>query len=153
VLSLFLARIHPSSSTRAKLSVHMRSQKPQPKKISLAAMEAFESVLTARGITVDGQRWRDELTGSGEPLITQFGKYWQDTLSQEPAITPEVAGQLMASLPPLLEQYPAQADDEGKVVKDSAVFIEDPKAFRASLKVVDPPLPLIEWGDLPKSKI
>ncbi|KAH9950188.1 insulin-degrading enzyme [Amylocystis lapponica] len=151
VTSLFLSRIHPSSPSRAKLSVHLRSQKPQPQKISNPAMEAFESLLTARGITVDGQRWRSELTGNGEPLISQFGKYWQDTLAGEPAVTPEVGKAIMASLPALLEQYPAHTESEGKV-KDGVAFIEDPKAFRASLKAAAPPKPLVDWGDLPTSK-
>ncbi|KAH9950182.1 insulin-degrading enzyme [Amylocystis lapponica] len=150
VISMFLSRIHPSSSSRAKLSVHLRSQKPPAQKISNSAMEAFESLVTARGITVDGQRWRSELTGNGEPLVSHFERYWQATLAGEPAVTPEVGKEIMASLPALLEQHPAPTESKGKI-KDGVVFIEDPKAFRASLKVSALPKPLVDWGDLPTS--
>ncbi|KZT02312.1 insulin-degrading enzyme [Laetiporus sulphureus 93-53] len=152
VISLFMSRIHQSSSSRAKMSVHLRSQKPRPKKIGLVAMEAFENTLIERGIKVNGQKWREELTGDGEPLLSQFTKYWQGTLPvQNPSLTPEASEQIMACVPGLLEQYPADSDYEGKI-KDGVHFIEDPKAFKASLRRADPPRPLVQWDDLPMSK-
>lgn len=152
IISLFMSRIHQSSSSRAKMSVHLRSQKPRPKKIGLVAMEAFENTLIEQGIKVNGQKWREELTGDGEPLLSQFTKYWEDTLPvQDPSLTPETLEQIMGCVPALLEQYPADGDYEGKI-KDGVHFIEDPKAFKASLRRADPPRPLVQWDDLPMSK-
>ncbi|TFY62947.1 hypothetical protein EVJ58_g3532 [Rhodofomes roseus] len=152
VIAMFMSRVHPSSSTRAKIAVHLHSQKPRPKKIGLAAMEAFEALLVDKGIAVDAQKWREELTGEGEPLLTQFGKYWQETLSSlSPSISPEVAQELMAALPGIMEKNPADADYEG-TVKEGVRFVEDPKAFKTSLRRADPPRPLVNWDDLPQSK-
>ncbi|KAH9928156.1 Metalloenzyme, LuxS/M16 peptidase-like protein [Fomitopsis serialis] len=152
VIALFMDRVHPSSSARAKVSVHLHSQKPRPKKISLGAMEAFEALLLDRGIAIDTQRWREELTGEGEPLLAQFGKYWQDTLSSlSPLVSPEIAQELMAALPAIMENNPADADYEG-TLKDGVNFVDDPKAFKASLRRADPPRPLVNWDDLPQSR-
>ena len=152
VIALFMSRVHPSSRTRAKISTHLHSQKPRPKKIGLAAMEAFEALLVDKGIAVDTEKWREELAGEGEPLLTQFGKYWQDTLSsQAHPVSPEVAQELMAALPAIMEKNPAEADYEG-TIKEGVRFIEDPKAFKASLKRADPPRPLVHWDDLPQAK-
>lgn len=150
VNTLFLTRIHQSSPTRAKISVHLLSQKVKPKKISLAAMEAFESTALEQGFLVDGEKWREELTGDGEPLLAQFVKYWLDTLSRDtPAL--EKVPQILAALPGLMEKFPAEGDYQGKL-KEGVTFIEDAQAFKASLRVSDPPSPLVEWGDLPRSK-
>lgn len=152
VIALFMSRVHPSSRTRAKVSTHLHSQKPRPKKIGLAAMEAFESLLVDKGIPVDTQKWREELNGEGEPLLTQFGKYWQGSLSSQlPPVSSEVAQELMAALPAIMEKNPAEADYEG-TIKEGVRFIEDPQAFKASLKRADPPRPLVNWDDLPQAK-
>lgn len=152
VLALFMSRVHPSSRTRAKISTHLHSQKPRPKKIGLAAMEAFEALLLDKDITVDTQKWREELAGEGEPLLTQFGKYWQETMSsRSPPVSSEVAQELMAALPAIMDKNPAEADYEG-TIKDGVRFIEDPEAFKASLKRADPPRPLVHWDDLPQAK-
>ena len=141
VLALFLSHVHPSSTTRSKLSVHSRSQQPRPKHVSIAAAEAFERLVQEAGIAVDGISWREDFAADAEPLASDFTKHWEG----------EAVEKLLVALPELLEMHPARADSEG-ALRDGVIHIEDPKAFRASLKVSEPPKPLVEWGDLPTSR-
>ena len=46
MLSLFLTRVHPSSPSRSKLSVHMISQKTRPKRVSVEATTSFEAAVS-----------------------------------------------------------------------------------------------------------
>ncbi|KAI0672916.1 insulin-degrading enzyme [Trametes maxima] len=152
ILALFRKHADPSSSARSKLSVHIKSQKPRPAKISVAAMEAFAQKVAGRGYSVDEQAWKDALTADGDAPLDKFANYWRDTLlAQASIVPPQVAQELTTEVPPLLAQYPA-ADDGQEVVNDGATIVEDAKAFRASLEVSARPQPLVEWGDLPTSK-
>ncbi|CDO73578.1 hypothetical protein BN946_scf185014.g48 [Trametes cinnabarina] len=152
ILALFRSHAEPSSDVRAKLSIHVKSQKPRPAKISVAAMEAFAKKVAESGYTVNEQAWRDALTADGDAPLDKFANYWRDTLvAQAATVPPQVAQALTTEVPALLAQYPA-ADDGREMVVDGATIIEDSKTFRASLGVSEPPRPLVEWGDLPISK-
>lgn len=154
VLALFRSAIDPSSTERAKISVHLKSQKPRPAKISVAAMEAFAQKVAEKGYSVDEQAWRDALAADGDAALDKFGNYWRDTLlAQAASVPPTVAQSLTAEVPGLLKQFPSADQGKDDVAADErAVFIQDPKAFRASLAVSERPRPLVEWGDLPTSK-
>ncbi|KAI8989729.1 insulin-degrading enzyme [Trametes punicea] len=152
ILTLFRSHVDPSSTARSKLSVHVQSQKPRPAKISVAAMEAFAKKVADRGYTVDERGWRDALTADGDAPLNKFADYWRDALLAQAAIVPaQIAQALTTEVPALLEQYPA-ADDGKVVVNEGATFVQDPKAFRASLEASERPHPLVEWGDLPTSR-
>lgn len=134
--------------------MHLKSQKPRPSKISVAAMEAFAQKVAEKGYAVDEQAWRDALAADGDATLDEFGKYWQDALmAQAATVPPQVAQGLTAEVPVLLKQYPAAGDGaEAVKVSERAVLVEDAKAFRASLAVNERPRPMEEWGDLPTSK-
>ncbi|KAI0362448.1 insulin-degrading enzyme [Trametes cingulata] len=152
VLAVFRSHAEPSSSARSKLSVHVKSQKPRPAKISLPAMEAFAKKVAEKGYSVDEQAWRDALASDGDAPLDKFANYWRDTLlAQAAAVPPQVAQDLTTEVPGLLKQYPA-ADDGEEIVNAGATFVQDPKAFRASLPASEQPHPLVEWGDLPTSR-
>ncbi|KAI9069108.1 insulin-degrading enzyme [Trametes sanguinea] len=152
ILALFRSHAEPSSNARAKLSIHVNSQKPRPAKISVAAMEAFAKKVAERGYTVNEQAWRDALTSDGDAPLDKFANYWRDTLlAQAATVPPQVAQALTTEVPAMLDQYPA-ADDGKEIVVEGATFVEDSKAFRASLEASEPPRPLVEWGDLPTSR-
>ncbi|KAI0748561.1 Metalloenzyme, LuxS/M16 peptidase-like protein [Daedaleopsis nitida] len=153
VLAVYRSHVDPSSSERAKLSVHFKSQKPRPANISVAAMEAFAQKVAEKGYAVDEQAWRDALAAEGDAALDKFGKYWRDALlAQAATVPPQVAQSLTAEVPALLKQYPAADEKEDVVVDERTVFIQDPKAFRASLPVNERPRPMVEWGDLPTSR-
>ncbi|KAJ8483108.1 hypothetical protein ONZ51_g4915 [Trametes cubensis] len=152
ILALFRSRAGPSSTSRAKLSIHVKSQKPRPAKISVAAMEAFAKKVAEHGYAVDEQAWKANLAAEGDAPLEKFANYWRDTLlAQASTVSPQVAQELTKEVPALLEQYPA-SDDGKDVVIEGATFVQEPKAFRASLEPSERPRALVDWNDLPTSK-
>jgi insulysin len=137
IISLFLSRVHPSSSTRSKLSVHLRSQKPPPPRMSAAAVEAFEALLKRPELA---GRWKEELAGDETPIVDDFRKYWE---SQD--IEPEI----LAAIPDLVVKYPMERQ---AARMEGVTYIEDVEAFKKSLEISEESRPLVEWGDLPMSK-
>ncbi|KAI0310642.1 Metalloenzyme, LuxS/M16 peptidase-like protein [Amylostereum chailletii] len=148
VLSLFMSKVHPSSTIRSKLSIHLVSQKPRPGHVSVAAAEAFAKVVKDAGVVIDDAKWKEELIGEGEPSVPDFAKFWQTALAGGSS---DLAAKLVAAMPEIMKQYPAEKDAEGELAKN-AVHIQDVQAFRKSLKVSEPPRPLVEWNDLPTSR-
>ncbi|KAF8965197.1 Metalloenzyme, LuxS/M16 peptidase-like protein [Flammula alnicola] len=141
VLQLFLSRVHPSSRTRSKLSVHMISQKPHPKKVSPAAAEAFEALVHEALPEVHEKAWRTAIDND-KPTLVEFGQYWMKNL------TGEDAKKLLIQLPGLVDKYPVEGEVEDRKRSD-VTYIEDKKAFKDSLRVSIDPGPMVEWNDLP----
>ena len=144
VLSLFLSRVHPSSKTRSKLSVHAQSQKPRPKHISRAAADAFAQVVQENEIQVEEAGWSSSLFADGEPTEAQFSAYWKNALVDAPEGTSD---RIFAALPHQLEHFPAEKDAQGSLTED-VVHIDDIQAFKKSLKVSKYPKPLVAWDDM-----
>ncbi|KAG6833674.1 hypothetical protein H0H87_002870 [Tephrocybe sp. NHM501043] len=146
LLQLFLTHVHPSSATRSKLSVHMISQKPRPKKVSVAASQAFDALLRQAGIEVGSEAWKKSLGGDGTPLATDFANYWKQVFE-----TQGNAVKLLDAIPELVEKYPVPG--EGKDIPRSDVsYIKDLNAFKAGLTPSVNPGPMVQWGDLPVSR-
>ncbi|TFY75845.1 hypothetical protein EWM64_g8167, partial [Hericium alpestre] len=124
VISLFSEYLDPSSSKRAKLSVHLRSQKPRPKHVSEAAMNAFVAHLAEAGVPVDDVKWREEL--EGEPAVSDFTKYWTGVLAERAA---ENVNELLDAVDGLVQRFPATLDAEGTLRAD-VKLVEDLKAFK-----------------------
>jgi insulysin len=148
VLSLFLTRVHPSSKSRSKLSIHVQSQKPQPKHVSRAATEAFTQIAHEHGIQIEDIDWSASLYAGGEPSEPQFSTFWRKALAEVPD---EVSDKIFAALPYLMERFPAAKDAQGSL-KGDVVHIKDLQEFRKSLKVSEAPEPLVDWNDLPTSR-
>lgn len=150
LIALFKRRVHHSSPERAKVAVHLKAQKPRPKRMSEAAASAFAHSVEQTGVLVDHAKWREELFGHGEPLQTEVAAYWQRTLGD--SLSAESAKELLDTLPKHAEAVPSTSEYEGKLREGTAV-VEDPKAYRSQSRLTDPPKPVIEWGDLPHSKL
>jgi len=147
VLELFLSRVHPAGVKRSKLSIQLQSRKPRPPRISAAAATAFEALVGAANIFVNGAGWKEDLTDEN-PLVSDFVKHWQDALS---GVDDQGKLTLMKRIPELMVLYPV--DDEVRDAKTAGVtFVEDVKDFKASLQVTELPKPLVAWGDLPLAK-
>ena len=144
VLSLFLTSVHPSSSQRAKLSVHCVSHKPRPKILSSMALLEVDAALEKHGITLPID-WMDKLPEA-------------DTVSgtlqalKEIINDPAAAVVVEKELASLAEKYPDDNDRHG-ILPTGYVTIDDPKKFRDSLQVAEGAIPLVDWGDLPVSRI
>ncbi|KAF9566323.1 insulin-degrading enzyme [Agrocybe pediades] len=141
VLDLFLTKVHPSSATRSKLSVHMVSQKAPPKVVSASAAEAFESLVHQSFPDVDVKAWRTSLDNT-TPTIVDFGKYWL------PILNSEEGKKLLTQLPALVDKYPIEGATEDQP-KPGVTYIEDRKAFKEGLTPSVDPGPMVEWNDLP----
>ncbi|RDB21223.1 hypothetical protein Hypma_011756 [Hypsizygus marmoreus] len=146
VLKLFLSHVHPSSASRSKLSVHMYSQKPRPKKVSAAASEAFEALLRVAQADVEEMHWKESLGGDGTPLATDFANYWKQVIGSQSA-----AVKLLDAIPELVEKYPVAGEGKDPVRSD-VTYIKDLKEFRGSLRSSVDPGPMVQWGDLPVSR-
>ncbi|KAJ7085711.1 Metalloenzyme, LuxS/M16 peptidase-like protein [Mycena belliarum] len=148
VLQMFLADVHPASKTRAKLSVHMRSQKPRQPRVSAAAAEAFAELVRAKtlldGVTEDV--WADAPGGDDPPSLLDFGKYWQGVLGSK------AGGQeLLGLIPGLVAKHPVPGEGED-VPRVGVTYISDVDAFKKGLVASVDPGPMVQWGDLPVSK-
>lgn len=144
VLSLFMTHVHPDSKTRTKLSIHMVSQNIRPKKVSIAASQAFEALVHEAFPDIDEKAWKTSVESDSLSLV-DFGHYWLKVLNTDDG------RKLLGQLPLLVDKYPV--DGEGEDQKRSDVtYIEDPKAFKAGLTVSVDPGPLVEWNDLPISR-
>ncbi|KAI0784388.1 insulin-degrading enzyme [Abortiporus biennis] len=148
VSTMFLTLVHPSSSTRAKLSVHLKSQKPRGKTMSKDAIKAFAEAVAQKGLPVDSQQF----TGDKEPTVDQVLAFCKQAFAAAgPSIPQAIVDELLAKVTTLADQFPAESDYEGKL-KEGAVVIEDTKDVKATLRQTQPSRPLIEWGDLPISR-
>lgn len=150
VVALFRERVHSKSPKRAKLSVHMQSQKPRPPRISATAVEAFEALVREADIPVDLATTKGEFD-QASPVVADFMKHWNDVLTED-VVSADVARDLLGRLPALMEQYPVRNEN---VYTGSAdvTHIEDIGAFKATLDVSPPPRPLVDWSDLPNAKL
>jgi len=145
VLSLFMTHVHPSSKTRAKLSMHMVSQKIRTKKVSLAASQAFETLVHEAFPDVDEKAWKESVESDTLNLV-EFGHYWLKILDSDEG------RKCLAQLPVLVDKYPVDGEGEDRRRSD-ITYIEDPKAFKAGLTVSVDPGPFVQWNDLPVSRL
>jgi len=143
VLDLFLSRVHPSSSRRSKLSVHLKSRKPRPPRISVAAAEAFADLVKPAKPTVDADGWRDAL---GETMTAaDFAKYWAGILGDD-------GKTLLEKIPALMVQHPVIESSVQETLEGQPTYIEDIQAYKSALPISEEPAPLVEWNDLPIAK-
>ena len=148
VYALFMTKAHPSSKTRSKLSVHLQSQK-KLEHVSLAAASTFAGALKQAEIPVDDEKWKQSLFADGEPTVPDFGKYWKAEISAD---TSKATLKLLNTLQDILKQHPTDKDAESRL-PEVASLIDDPMVFKKSLNVSSHPYPVVEWNDLPVSRI
>ncbi|KAG9318652.1 Metalloenzyme, LuxS/M16 peptidase-like protein [Chiua virens] len=145
VVDLFRERVHPRAKKRAKLSIHLQSQKPRAVQVSAEASKAFKNLLEeARAIDVAAARVEfDEVT----PTVTEFINAWQEALAEHGVSSADIRG-LVEQIPRLTEQHPVPGEDADGLPA-GATRIEDLTIFKAALQISDPPRPLVDWNDLP----
>lgn len=150
VLDLFLERAHPQAKKRAKLSIHLQSQKPRAPRVGTEAMKAFETRLQEANVIVDVAATREELQ-EANPTAIDFVNTWREVLTED-KVPNAAARDLIEQIPALIEQYPVSGGDPDELPL-GVTRIEELKAFKATLQVSDPPQPLVEWNDLPTPKL
>lgn len=120
----------------------MLSQRPRPPRVSLAAAEAFVSLVRKANIEVDEAGWRAAF-GQEPPPVQAFGEYWLKMIGDR-----QEKDELLKAVPGLLQQYPAEQESPRSGVE----YIQDAKAFRDKLQVSKDPGPMVQWGDLPVAR-
>jgi insulysin len=146
VLQFFMSRVHPKSSSRAKFSIHLVSQKEKPVRLSSEAVDAFIASVRDAGIDINEATWKEALGNESTPLMDDFVKYWNPILESV-----EQRNALLSQLPIWIEKYPIPG--EGKDPRLPGVtYIEDLRSFRSGLEPSVDPSPLVQWGDLPVSR-
>ncbi|TCD63541.1 Insulinase (Peptidase M16) [Steccherinum ochraceum] len=152
ILDFFMKYIHPSSPTRAKISVHMKSGKPRPKKVDAAALPVMAELASSRGVTNIPEAWTEELTADGEALLDPVVAFWKDLLAKDGSgVSSDAAPALLADISAVADKYPAASQREG-AIPESVTVLTDMEVLRARLLPSSPPKPTVEWGDLPTSK-
>ncbi|KAF8623490.1 hypothetical protein AX15_006273 [Amanita polypyramis BW_CC] len=146
VLSLYLSHVHPSSATRAKLSVHMHSQNP-PKRISTEAAQAFSVLVHEAGHEISEADWKEVMGNDGAASPEEFIRHWSGLLGGM-----DKSKYLFTALPGLVQKYPVEGEGQD-IVHPNAHYIQDVKTFKSSLPVSLDPGPLVQWGDLPISRL
>ncbi|KAJ7217182.1 Metalloenzyme, LuxS/M16 peptidase-like protein [Mycena pura] len=147
VLRMFLSDVHPASKTRAKLSVHMKSQKPRQPRVSSAAADAFEELVRERGPPGIWESTRkDAPSGEECPQLSDFVKHWTGVLKDM-----DGGQDLLRLIPQLVAKYPVPGEGED-VPRPGVTYITDIEEFKKALAVSVDPGPMVQWGDLPISK-
>ena len=145
----------PSSPTRAKLSVHLRPQRTAPRRFSISASQAYHVLLKSHGVTIDDGKY-EELSASEPPIQAVKAFFSQLLLTSHGeahgiTVDPSVGKMLVDAVEELGTKYPAVGEEE-VVLRHDIAFIEDHKAFKASLRSSGPATPVEEFPDLPLSK-
>lgn len=152
ILNLFTTKVHSSAPTRAKLSIHLRSQKKPVQKLSSAALAALQQRLGEAGVSAETLASAAEFNGDTEPTVPAAAKFLTELFSRLPNISKETTENIVKAIPELAEAHKPESAYEG-TLKEEVVLITDPKAFKASLTVAPDPTPVVQWGDLPASKL
>lgn len=153
VLAMFAKYIDPASSTRSKLSVHVRSQRPAPRKFSLPAAQAFLVLLKTHHVPIDEDNYL--ALSASEPPVAAVKAHWTDVLvnGKDPGVRVDsaVASTLLEELDVLGAKYPAVGDGVLELASN-VVYIKDGKEFRQGLKLTGPAKAVEEFHDLPLSR-
>ncbi|KAJ7580245.1 Metalloenzyme, LuxS/M16 peptidase-like protein [Mycena floridula] len=136
VLALFMASVHPSSTTRSKLSVHAISQKPPLIRVSSEAAIAFEALVKETNPEIDVDTWKASV--GDEPTIELLRQSWSKLLDGK-----DQKEKLMQAFSDLVEKHPFEVEKPSLKTE----FIQDIKAFQENLALSEEVLP-VNWEDI-----
>ena len=144
VLNLFMAKVHPSSKTRSKLSVHMKSKKPRLPRVSEEASRVFTALVREKMPDLDENAWKD--LGEGVHTLADFQSHWAQALEGRDV------SELMAAFPAIMEKHPVEGEGVDKK-REGVEYIDDLAAFRKTLQPAPLVGALVEWGDMPAPRL
>lgn len=149
VLAMFKEFIDPISTTRSKLSVHMRPQKTPAIKLSSQAAQSFLASLRNASVIVDEDEYNSLC--ADEPPAATVRSHWENTFREQQN---KEAASLLAEFDTHVRTHPAVG--QGSIeLSPSAVFITDGAAFKDTLALSGPAKPVkpVENFELPPSKL
>lgn len=140
-----MSYIHPSSPTRAKVSIHLQSRKPRPQKFNVEALLAMEKLALLRGVPSVPPGWNEQLETEGEAVLDVVVAFWKGLLAKEDSgVSAEVAEVLLKEIVDVAGQFPATSPYEGTVPAEAVIFTEA-RALKETLRVTSPAKPAVEW--------
>lgn len=148
VVSMMRTAIHPSSTARSKLVVHLKSQ-ATAEPFSDAALDAYLAFLAEQGVEIPAEA---RAAVREQAHSTQAMKeFVQLSFAEEqmPATLDQAAA--LAKVDELAQKHPAQggADAVSAPPQDALPVqqITDPQAFKASLRTSDEAAPVLPWSE------
>jgi insulysin len=145
VMKLFMERIHPSSPTRSKLSIHLRSQAIPSPKFSVAASKELLSALQRRGIKVDVDNFHKLL--AAEPRLADVQAFWSSHFKTLSYLSQKHALELLLLMETLTRTHPSEAESDSGVVPPGAQYIHDVSSFKAGLEIAKAASPVEIYDD------
>ena len=129
VLTLFKQHLDPASTSRQKVSVHIRPQQAPALKLSASAAQAFVVELRDAGYEIDDEEYNAHC--SEDPTVASVKEHFDGPLRDRIGAK---ADELFKKLDELVQTYPAVG--QGAVEIDPrAVVLDDGLAFRDGLKL------------------
>jgi insulysin len=151
IMKLFMERIHPSSKTRSKLSIHLRSQASPSPKFSVAASRELLPALQSRGIEVKVDDYHK--LSAAEPSLANIQAFWSSHFKTLSHLSQEHAKELLLMMETLTRTHPSEAESDSGVVPPGAQYIRDVASFKAGLTVSKAASPVEIYNDLATSKL
>lgn len=123
----------------------MVSRKPRPKRVSEAALRAFEEKARSLGIDTNELNWRQAFP-DGLPTVPEFTQFWTEGLAGQ-----DCSANLLGELTRLVADHPSEGEDTNPILPH-ATYISDALVFKQGLSVSVDPGAMVQWGDLPMPK-
>ncbi len=157
VMDLFMKYIHPNSTTRSKLSVHLNSTASPALRFSTKAVDALEQAVNAQGLPVPKEAF--DTLRTQQPAIESVKDMASEAMAQSPTPLPaEAVKQMLGLVDSLAAQFPftddsapAAAAELAKV--ESAIKpqeVTDATTFKAQLNPSKAAVPVKSFEELAK---
>ncbi len=142
VIHLFNKYIHPSSSTRSKISIHLQSQYTGVKFDANQAMPLVQSFIT-KGVPVSQESLQQLMATS--PSLEVVQGFARQALEAAEGLSETDRKELEGGVAALGNAQVANGDEQAVVLRDGNVIITDIESLKASLrpsKAAQPVIPL-----------
>lgn len=131
VIDLFMTYLHPSSSTRKKLSVHLGSQYQGVKFDPQRAMPMIQAFFM-KGIPVSQEKFM--MLMASQPRVSEIQAFARECLADAPGLTSEDRTALEAMIDDL-GNMAAVGEDSAVSLRETNKPITDIAAFKAGLEL------------------
>lgn len=142
VIDLFKTAIHPSSATRAKLSIHLKSQVAPATKFSKEAAKRLVDALRQNGIAVE-----DSVLEGDEHLLSDVKTFWTEHFKAIPDFKESTAQELLKTIDALAKEFPSH-ESTLESLGPQVIPIKDMAMFKAGLTVSKAATPVEIYNDL-----
>jgi len=154
VYCLFMEKVHPSSKTRSKLSIHMQSQtasNPPSPKFSIAASKAFLEALRSKAVVVKEDDYNR--LSAAQPPLSAVKMFWSNHFKTVSHLSESDTQYLLKRMETLTKEHPAEgsvleAEVTAGQLGDDVVHVKDMAAFKAQLTISKAATPVEIYNDI-----